>query len=220
MDYPETMIYFDPAQRRANAAAGALAKLIHPASVQALPSDPRLRALDPKAMLVVVLGRSFTGQLALQPGAADRETAAVGSGSTQQQVQAQVQPAAGAGGSLLAPLARAAPFALEAPTVLAANSQPDNYGGDQPARLYTIDGNAKALRLVFVTGGNQFWGIEETNWSGAPVLADANLQRVLKGRTYNLYYASGHLHMVVLKANGATYWVVNTLPLNTLELRP
>ena len=31
------------------------------------------------------------------------------------------------------------------------------------------------------------------------------------GRPYDLYYSGPHLHMVVLRWNGATYWVVNTL---------
>ena len=69
---------------------------------------------------------------------------------------------------------------------------------------------------MFVTGGGQYWGVEETGWSGAPVLGDDNLQRTIKGRTFDLYYANGHLHMVVLHANGGSYWVVNSL-LNSLS---
>jgi hypothetical protein len=34
---------------------------------------------------------------------------------------------------------------------------------------------------------------------------------VIKGRTYDLYFSGPKLHMVVLRKNGATYWVVNTL---------
>ena len=74
----------------------------------------------------------------------------------------------------------------------------------------------RAVDDEIVTGGNQFWGIEETDWPGAPALANSNLQRELNGRTYDLYYANGHLRMVALKAGGATYWVVNTL-LNSLS---
>jgi LCP family protein required for cell wall assembly len=212
MNYAESTVYFDPASVQSTAAADSLAKLIKPATVQALPSDPKLHALDPHAMLVVVLGRSFTGELS-RPHPVVRQEAALVSPSS---MQADVQSASGAGTSLLAPLARRVPFRLETPTVLGTNSQPDNLGGDQPVRLYHLTPANKAVRLVFVTGGNQFWGIEETDWSGAPALADSNLQRDLKGRTYDLYYANGHLHMVVLKAGGATYWVVNTL-LNSLS---
>ncbi len=212
MNYTDSTIYFDPARARASAAADSLARLIKPATVRALPTDPQLRALDPHAMLVVVLGDRYSGELSPSHPAVRQEAALSNTSST----KAEVQSAAGAGTALLTPLAHRVPFPLETPTVLGTSSQPDEFGGDQPARLYRISSANKAVRLVFVTGGNQFWGIEETDWSGAPALADSNLQRELKGRTYDLYYANGHLHMVVLKAGGATYWVVNTL-LNSLS---
>ena len=37
------------------------------------------------------------------------------------------------------------------------------------------------------------------------------LRPPIRGREYSLYYSGAHLHMVVLRENGATYWVVNTL---------
>ncbi len=105
------------------------------------------------------------------------------------------------------------PFPLETPTVLEQNSYPDTQNGDKAAYLYWIDGvkHHKAIRLVFRTGGNEYWGIEETSWADAPVLADKSFQHDLGGREFDLYYAGPHLHMVVLQAHGATYWVVNTL---------
>ena len=212
MNYAESTVYFDPGSVQATAAADSLAKLIKPATVQELPTDPKLHALDPHSMLVVVLGRSFTGALTRPHPAVRQEAALVAPHS----IRTDVQSASGAGTSLLTPLAHRVPFKLETPTVLGASSQPDTFGGDQPVRLYHLTPANKAVRLVFVTGGNQFWGIEETDWSGAPALADSNLQRDLKGRNYDLYYANGHLHMVVLKVGGATYWVVNTL-LNSLS---
>ena len=38
----------------------------------------------------------------------------------------------------------------------------------------------------------------------------------IRGRTYDFYYSGAHLHMIVLKENGATYWVTNTI-LDTLS---
>jgi hypothetical protein len=35
--------------------------------------------------------------------------------------------------------------------------------------------------------------------------------RRIGGRRYELYYNGPHLHMVVLRTDGASYWVVNTL---------
>lgn len=219
MTYPETEIYFNPKLAKSAAAARPLAALFKPAQLQALPADPALRALDPDSMVLVVLGHNFSGTLptptappASSLSEARQETAV----SPPPVITPQVEAAASATEPLIAPLARKAGFKLELPTLLGSGSAPDDLNGDQPVRLYTIVSGHKALRLVYVTGDSQYWGIEETGWSGAPVLGDDNLSRTFHGRSYSLYYAAGHLHMVVLHAYGATYWVVNTL-LNELS---
>jgi hypothetical protein len=79
-----------------------------------------------------------------------------------------------------------------------------------PYRVYRI-GKRKAVRMTFVTGTNEYWGIQQTNWEDAPILKDANDTQVLKGRQYRLYYNGPDLHMVVLTHRGTTYWVVNTV---------
>jgi hypothetical protein len=79
-------------------------------------------------------------------------------------------------------------------------------------RIYTIVGRTKAVRLVFFRpGANEYWGIEETPWQGAPILKEKNFHRIIGGRSYNFYYHGAHLHMVVLQQGGVGYWVVNTL---------
>jgi hypothetical protein len=50
-----------------------------------------------------------------------------------------------------------------------------------------------------------------TDWEDPPVLGGRNFVRKIGGRTYELYYNGPRLHMVVLKTDGASYWVVNTL---------
>jgi hypothetical protein len=70
--------------------------------------------------------------------------------------------------------------------------------------------------MTFVTGTNEFWGIQQTDWEDAPILKDANDTQVLKKRQYRLYFNGPDLHMVVLTDRGATYWVVNTV-LDTLS---
>ena len=57
----------------------------------------------------------------------------------------------------------------------------------------------------------EYWGVQQTDWLDAPVLGERNFRRVLGGRRFDLYYRGSRLHMVVLRENGATYWVVNTL---------
>jgi polyisoprenyl-teichoic acid--peptidoglycan teichoic acid transferase len=101
------------------------------------------------------------------------------------------------------------------PTILERNSTPDTAPGDQAERTYWIDGQGKhkAVRLVFRFGfgSYEYWGIQETNWTGAPALADKSFRHDLGGREFDLYYSGSNLHMVVLHAHGASYWVVNTL---------
>ena len=198
-----TKVYYDPSQKQAKAAAVALAQLMEPADVERLParaSAPRLRRLDPGAKVLVVLGQTFHGTIAVLPTV-----------NAPVHVPAVVRADAGPGHQLLDPLVHRVPFALEVPTVLERNSYPDTLPGDLPVRLYRISGSDKAVRMVFRTGGGEFWGIQETSWAGAPALTDRSFRHDLGGREFDLYYSGSHLHMVVLNANGASYWVVNTL---------
>jgi LCP family protein required for cell wall assembly len=198
--YFHSQIYFDARQRGAEEAALALQKLMQPADVRAVPKNPRLKALDPGSMLLVVVGETFHNTLPAPTVA-----------SVPQRQPPVVRFDRGPGDELLKPLVSKVPFRLEVPTVLERNSYPDTLPGDTPARLYWIQGHHKAIRMVFRTGGNEFWGIEETNWADAPVLADRSFQHDLGGREFSLYYTGPHLHMVVLRVGDKSYWVVNTL---------
>jgi hypothetical protein len=100
---------------------------------------------------------------------------------------------------------------LETPTVLESNSSPDALPGDVPARLYTIAAGHKAVRLVFLSAGNTYWGIEETDWANPPILAHPSFTRRIDGHTFDLYTENGHIQMAVLRRGGASYWVVNSL---------
>jgi hypothetical protein len=97
---------------------------------------------------------------------------------------------------------------LEFPSVIESTSYPDR---QKPIYAYRIHDSDRAVRLVFRTGGGAYWGIEQTSWDEAPILADKSFRHVLKGRAFDFYYNGPKLHMVVLHENGATYWVVNSL---------
>jgi hypothetical protein len=195
-------IYYDPAQKGSELAAKALQNLMQPADVVKLPRTPGLLAKDPGSMLVVVLGTAFGGTVAPVPQ------------STAPAHQAPyVRSDTSDGVDLLRPLAKKVPFTLMTPTVVEGGSYPDTQPGDKAVRLYWLDPDKrthKAVRLVFHTG-DEYWGIEETNWDGAPALADKSFQHSIGGREMDLYYSGSHLHMVVLHAHGANYWVINTL---------
>ena len=96
------------------------------------------------------------------------------------------------------------------PTVVERTSSIDR---EVPLRVYALKRGERAVRLTFLAGSELagYWGIEETKWTDAPVLQQPNFKHVLKGREFDFYYNGAHLHMVVLRVHGATYWVVNTL---------
>jgi LCP family protein required for cell wall assembly len=198
--YFHSQIYFDAKQHGAKEAALALQKLMQPADVRPVPSDPRLKALDPGSMLLVIVGETFHNTL--PPPTAI---------TVPKRQPAVVRFDRGPGDALLKPIVSKVPFRLEVPTILEQSSYPDTLPGDKPIRRYYIEGRHQALRLVFRTGGGEFWGIEETDWADAPVLADRSFQHDLGGREFSLYYTGPHLHMVVLRVGDTSYWVVNTL---------
>src|SRR5581483_5520773 len=200
-NYFHTKIYYDPAQPRSKEAALALQQLMEPADVAKMPRTPWLLSLDPGSMLMVVVGTTFHGDIAkpVVRQVPKHEPPFVRTDPNQAL-------------ALLQPLKPKVPFTLEVPTVLERNSYPDTAPGDKPVRLYYIQGHHKAVRLVFRTGEiGDYWGVEETDWQDAPILNDKSFRHDLGGREFDLYYAGSHLHMVVLHANGASYWVVNTL---------
>jgi LCP family protein required for cell wall assembly len=198
-DYFHTSVFFDPKQRGAAAAARKLETLFAPADVGKI--TRKIRPLQTGAMLVVVVGQTFNGQLA--PTAVDR-------------TPERVQPLVSKNPDLTRPLLREAQkqvrFPLMVPTVVERSSFLDR---QVPRRVYKVAGH-QAVRLVFSTGASEYWGIEMTTWRDAPVLREPNTAVKIKGRRYELHYSGPKLHMVVLRAKGATYWVVNTL-LNELS---
>jgi LCP family protein required for cell wall assembly len=194
--YFRSKVFFDPAVRKARAAARQVARVLGGADVAAIP--PAIRPFAASGTtLAVVVGASFHGSLA--PQAVDR---------TPRHVPPYVAKNPRPGLDLARQVKRRVPFRLEYPTILERSSQPDF---EFPVRAYTITKGHPAVRLVFKTGANEYWGIEETDWADAPVLREANEHRRIRGRDYSLYYTGSSLHMVVLNDNGATYWVVNTL---------
>jgi polyisoprenyl-teichoic acid--peptidoglycan teichoic acid transferase len=194
-----TQIFWNPAKKRSKAAATKIRDLFGQAEVQKLP--PLLKDFTNGSMVLIAVGQTFHGTLAPAPV---------------EHPPKKTPPAvvynANATRRMLLRQQRKVPFKLEVPTLLAANSAPDTQG--MPIRTYKIDGDNRAVRLSFAfqNGGyTEYWGVEQTDWTDAPVLSDANFDQTIKGRHYRFYWNGPDLHMIALYENGATYWVVNTL---------
>jgi LCP family protein required for cell wall assembly len=197
-NYFHSKVYYDPA-RKANGtiAAQQVARLVGSADVEPLPA--RIRRLSNNALLTVIVGSTFHGELA---------PVVIPTAPTRQPPHVRRDP--GATRSTLFKLRKRLPFTLEYPTKLESASNLDTGYGETPVRIYPLGGQP-TLRLTFRTGYNEYWGIQETRWADAPILDDKSLTQRVNGREFDLYYSGPHLHMVVLRDNGATYWVVNTL---------
>jgi LCP family protein required for cell wall assembly len=199
--YWRTTIYWDPAQKRARAAAQTLANVFGTAvTVRGIPAGKPpgdLRTLSNGAMAVAVVGRTFHGRLA--PAPEDR---------TPKKEPPVIRKDPAETRALVRTAQRRTDFPLMVPSVLERYSEPDS---TVPMRAYTL-ADHDAVRLVFRMP-NQFdhWGIQQTDWDDAPILARPSVPRTIKGRRYDLFFSGPRLHMVVLRTDGGTYWVVNTL---------
>src|SRR5207302_916420 len=155
-DYFHTKVYFDPARSGSADAARTVANLFGDADVAPLPAPLVTRSNG--AMLTAVVGSTFHGTLA--PAPVDK---------TPKKEPPVIASNPGATLPLLRAVAKRLPFRLQLPAVLERNSLPDS---SQPATVYRIAKDHRALRLTFHSqaDANIFWGIEETDWSDAPVL--------------------------------------------------
>ena len=192
-----TQIYYQ-GKAKAALAARALSGLFNSADVKRLPRNDELRTLANGAMLTVVVGQTFSGRLTPTP--VDRTPPK--QPPYVRQAKSEVLPA------VRGAAAWKVGFPLQIPTVIERSSVLDS---EVPFRVYKIDDDSKTVRFTFRTGTSAYWGIQETDWDDAPALEDKNYSAVIKGRQYDLYYSGPKLHLVVLRAGGASYWVVNTI---------
>jgi LCP family protein required for cell wall assembly len=197
-NYFHSKVYYDPARKATGTiAAEQVARLIGSSDVEPLPA--KLRQLSNNALLTVIVGSTFHGDLT---------PIVVPTAPVRQPPNVRRDPAATR--STVFRYHKRVPFRLEYPTLLERSSNLDTGYNETPVRVYPLGGRP-TLRLTFRSGYNEYWGIQESDWADAPVLDDKSLTQRVGGREFDLYYTGAHLHMVVLRDNGATYWVVNTL---------
>jgi LCP family protein required for cell wall assembly len=202
-DYFRTQVLYREGVPRSKQAAEQVANLFGAADIAPLPAPGegaaarRITQLSNGAMLVAVVGTTFKGTLAQVP---------------RDKTPERKPPNVVANPDLSRPYVREAQrrvlFPLQLPTVIERSSTIDS---ERPVRVYRVNGKAKAVRLTYRMGSNEYWGIQQTDWTEAPVFEGRNTLRRLNGREYELYFSGTHLHMVVLRDGDTSYWVVNTL---------
>ena len=188
--YFESKILYDPADPDGLAAAKQLADLFGDAQVAPAPAGVKLTTT-----LRVIVGQTFHGSLSPLP----------------QDETPQHEPPAVTADASAEPYVRAAKpkvdFDLMVPTVREESSALDTV---EPARAYRI-GDHDAFRLTYRTSSNEYWGVQEIAWDEPPILDQPSVVQTIGGRQYALYFDRSKLHLVAFRANGASYWVVNTL---------
>jgi LCP family protein required for cell wall assembly len=102
------------------------------------------------------------------------------------------------------------------PTVTQTGSQLVPYTTTTPIRTYIIRNSGhgyNSLYAYFHLDGldGSYWGIEETGFADAPILANPTTTRKLDGRVYRFYFNGPHLHLVAFTYRKRVYWVINTL---------
>jgi len=192
LDYFETVVVYDPANRNGKAAARQVANLFGDARIEAAPAGAGVRST-----VRVIVGQTFRGTLA--PGPRDE---------TPKHQPPAVERDPGAAAPYVKQAQRSVDFQLLLPTVRAAGAELSEL---EPMRVYKLNGE-DAVRLVYNGPmGTDYWGIQQTSWTDAPMLDGASVTRTIGGREYRLFFNGAHLHVVAFEEDGAAYWVVNTL---------
>jgi LCP family protein required for cell wall assembly len=203
-DYYSSYVYYDPVQPEAKGAAKTLQQALG-ANTLVAPLPPEIAPYAEQArnpLVTLVLGTSFGGEVT-------NPTAHV------QQPPPKQPPHVKDYSSYTLPAvrekARELPFKALYPSVIESSSQ---FTTMEPVRVFKPSSHHKELALTFVTGaGNVYWQVIETDWTDAPAIRKptGKYRDKKTGRRFDLFTTSGHIHLIVFRANGASYWVYNTL---------
>jgi hypothetical protein len=200
--YARTAIYYRPGFVKA---AGDLARVIGKGQIASLPAT----ISGNSANVVVVIGADFSGKLALKPPKAAVPASRYPPTITpDNQVYLNDFRTA-------AHRPRMGHFPALYPTVTQSSSQLVSLVPG-PVRTYTIPFQGHHWASMYAeyqlsTTLAGYWGIEETRFTQAPILANPQATRTLNGRKYMFFLNGPHIHMVAFVQHGAAYWVVNTL---------
>jgi LCP family protein required for cell wall assembly len=79
--------------------------------------------------------------------------------------------------------------------------------------IHAPGGEAYPIYVEVFSDGDlgQFYDVQGTTWTGAPLFADPNQTIRVDGLTYDLFYDGSHLETIAWREYGAVYWVHNTL---------
>ncbi len=203
----DTVVYYDPSQTSGPSAALEVA-LLFGSYARVAQMTPAIATLAHEAgdpLTVVAVGTTYHGKLKLPHTSAPHVSTA----------GAQVQD--GVSMTLAAVRSRQprARFRLMVPHEVALGSSISNEEG---VRLFKpLNGKQEFVLTFNLNGGVEYWQVEESNWTDAPLFAKPTATFKDKdGRKYEVFTSSGKIQRVALFAGHNVYWVQNTI-LNSLS---
>jgi len=200
-----TIVYYDPVQPNAKRAAEQLRPLFGSnARVEQMTTAIAGYAKQAgNPLTVVALGTSFGGRLVLPQ---------------RTKLPPPQPPQVSPGAALVAPQVRGLTPRLHFPVYVPGEiAQYSQLSTEEGVRVFKPLRNKPSLVLTFVLpNGIEYWQIEETDWTSAPILQNPTGRITYHGRTLLLYTTGGAIQMVVLRTPKASYWVINTI-LNQLS---
>jgi LytR cell envelope-related transcriptional attenuator len=194
--YAQTWVYY--AAGHARAAADVAHIIGHGA-----PSAPIPSTIASAEDVVVVIGSDFPGKLAIAPPRTSRTSA----------FPTDITPDSQAYLTEFRSMAHHVSFPVLYPTVTQESS---NVPSVDPIRAYHIPAEGRHFSSLYAyfqmpstPGAN--WGIEETRFVDAPILANPSAVRKIGTRRYRFYFNGSRIHMIAFLDHGTAYWVQNTL---------
>jgi LCP family protein required for cell wall assembly len=202
-----TVAYYDPSQASGQKAAEELAPLFG-SDTLVEPMTPAIASLAQSAgspLTVVAIGTEYNGKLKLPRKPTRQRVTTAG---------AQVQDGVSMTLAAVRSKQRRAHFPLMVPHKVALGS---SLSTDEGVRLFKPITGKKEFVLTFnLNNGVEYWNLEESNWTDAPLFQNPTAQFVYKHRHYEEFTSSGKIQTIAVRSGNAVYWVQNTI-LNSLS---
>jgi LCP family protein required for cell wall assembly len=197
--YTQSWVYYRPGSQ---AAAADVKQILGVGQLGPLPASFSGSSAD----VVAVLGTDYGGKVAIHPPKKQPSSALPSTISPDNQVYLQAFRNA----------AHRAHIPGMYPTVTQSASTFVPFTPAMPIRTYVIRNAGhgyNSLYAMFQMPGllGAWWGIQETGFADAPILANPATTRTLDGRVYRFYFNGPHLHLVAFTYRKRVYWVINSL---------
>jgi LCP family protein required for cell wall assembly len=205
--YLHTTVYYDGSVTGSKDAATAIGEAFGTDSdIKALDAPAKAEiqqnGIDIKEPVVVVIGKTYTGDLAPPKVAVlpPREEAQIARDPTRDiAMWRQAQRKAG--------------FPLWMPTVVyaGAETRDPQFSSQPPYRVYKTGGHKAVYVTYSADAYEQVFGVQAIQWDNPPILDGPNATRDFKGRKLLLFFNGSSLQRVGWKEGGNSYWLENSL---------